>query len=149
MSALPLILFAFFLSACAPTVSPPPPAESVRLEAEQPRLRVAAGQILRRAGVRISRDASAPAMRVRETSGEEVESVGADGAPNFYTVRYQLTYQLGENPERRVAESRIVAHEESRYLAERKRRRAVVDDMRRRALSEMIYRLRKQNPPQP
>ena len=149
MSALPLIIFSLFLSACAPMEPPPPPAESVRLEAKQPRLRAAAEQILRRAGVRILRDSSAPAMRVRESSGEEVESVGADGAPNFYTVRYQLTYQLGENPERQVAESRIVAHEESRYLAERKRRRAVVDDMRRRALSEMIYRLRKQNPPQP
>ena len=141
-----LILFSIFLSACAPTESPSPPIESVRLVSDQPRLRAAAGEILRRAGVEISRDSSAPTMRVRENAGEEVESVGADGAPNFYVVRYQLLYQVGENPERKVAESRIVAHEESRYLAERKRRRAVVDDMRRRALSEMIYRLHKRAP---
>ena len=124
----------------------PPPAEAVRLESDQPQLRAAAEQILRAAGVRISEDAGAPSMRVRENAREEVEAVGADGAPNFYAVRYQLAYQLGENPERVVSESRIVAHQESRYLAERKRRRAVISDLRRRALGEMIYRLRKRPP---
>ena len=144
------LLFFLFLSACAP-VGPalPPPIESVRLESDQPRLRVAAEQTLRRAGIRISADPAVAAMRIRESAGEEVESVGADGAPNFYVVRYRLAYQLGENPERLVSESRIVAHEESRYLAERRRRRAVVADLRRRALGEMIYLLRKQGPAGP
>ena len=143
-------LFFLLLSACAPMESAlPPPVAAVRLEVGQPRLRVAAEQALFRAGIRISADPAAPAMRIRESTGEDVESVGADGAPNFYVVRYRLAYRLGEAPERLVFENRIVSHEESRYLAERKRRRAVVSDLRRRALGEMIYLLRKQGPAAP
>ena len=139
------VLFSLLLSACASLErAPSPPVEAVRLVAEQPRLRAAAAGVLRRAGVRVSRNFSAPAMRVSENMGEEVESVGADGAPNFYAVRYELTFSLGETPPRLVSESRIVPHEESRYLAERRRRRAVVDDLRGRALNEMMHRLRKE-----
>ena len=139
------VLFSFFLSACAPLgEAPSPPAESVRLVAEQPRLRAAAAGVLRRAGVRVAQNFSAPEMRIREQTGEEVESVGADGAPNFYAVRYQLAFSFNGAPERLISESRIVPHEESRYLAERRRRRAVVDDLRGRALNEMMYRLQRE-----
>ena len=139
---LPLVVF---LSSCASLESSPPPVAEVRLLAEQPRLRAAAEKVLRQSGARVSRDVSAPAMRVRESAEENVESVGADGAPNFYAVQYRLSYQLGQNPWRHVAQNRIVSHDESRHLAERKRRRAVLSDLRQRALQEMMFRIGKES----
>ena len=140
---LPLFLL---LSSCASLeTASPPVADAVRLVAEQPRLRAAAERILRQFGARLSRDLSTPAMRVRESSEENVESVGVDGSPNFYAVQYRLSYQFNEGPWRHVLQNRIVSHDESRYLAERKRRRAVLSDLRQRALQEMMFRLGKES----
>ena len=143
------VLLSLALASCAPADLSPSAALPLRLNAEPSQLRVAAEKALRRAGMRITSDPSAPEMRVRESAGESVESVGDDGSPNFYAVRYELSYQLGARSPRRISDSRIVAHAESRLLAERRRRAAVVSDLRRRALDEMLYLLKKESHPSP
>jgi outer membrane lipopolysaccharide assembly protein LptE/RlpB len=87
-------------------------------------------------------------LHLREGASETILSRAESGAVSAYNVRYRLNFRLS-NPagevvaERALSATRSVAHDESRYLAGRREREEVAAQLRRRALAQMIFQIRR------
>lgn len=132
--------FALLLGGCAGALSG---AEAtLRLQAADLPLRLAAQQSLHLSGMRISNeDGALPLLQLEEDYSYAVDSLAADGSVGGYQITYTLTYRLGDADAQSIARQQVVSHSENRYLAGANQRREMVDSLRRSALAQMITAL--------